>query len=186
MKCDATNISRHKFLDLSAVGNRVYAAPEVRNKVREQHEDPSFEQGVNCTLSRFVSNYGMTADAYSVGATARYLLTGVRPEHNIDEVIAEHNNPVNKLIRKINRRRMKKRNLTKAEMRKKKYRSIENLPPNGLALIKAMTQPNLQKRMSVRDARLSPYVDEVLDDHSFTKKIKFLNFVMESKWKNVT
>jgi len=189
-KYSSVNISRHKFIDLSALGNRNYAAPEVKNRVREQ-EDSSYRKGVNCTLSKFVSNYGMTADAFSVGATARYLLTGVKPEENVDEVLAHHNNPINKLIRKINRKRMKSRRnklitINADKVREKKYRSASNLPPNGLALIKAMTQPNIQNRMSVRDARLYPYVDEVLDNHNFTKTTKFLSFVLDLEGKNIT
>jgi len=176
------NISRHKVLDLSALGNRNYAAPEVKNRVREEENClSSCHRGVNCTLSRFVSNYGMTADAFSVGATARYLLTGVRPEDNVEDVIANYNNPVNKLIRKIKKRRNK--NSTTGVIRKKKYRSGSALPPNGLTLIKAMTQPNLQTRMSVRDARLCPYVDEVLENHNFTKNLVFLSFVKDSEQK---
>jgi len=178
-KVSVSNVSRHKILDLSALGNRNYAAPEVKNRVREEEESrtSSCHKGINCTLSRFVSNYGMIADAFSVGATARYLLTGVRPEDNVEEVIANYNNPMNKLIRKIQKRK-KKNQLTKTEViRKKKYRSGKAIPPNGLALIKAMTQSNLETRMSVRDARLCPYVDEVLDNHSFTKKLSFLSFV---------
>jgi len=169
---DSRNISHHNVLNLSALGNRFYAAPEVKNNVRENKKfiTPKQRQ-LDVTLSRFVSNYGMIADAFSVGATARYIFTGVRPEDSVDEFIASYYSPINKLIRSIKKKSRKKSTTKK---RKKTYRSGSDIPNDALTLIRSMTNPNMEDRTSVRDARLTQYIDEVLDDHYFQKHISFL------------
>lgn len=158
------------MMDMSALGHRVYAAPEVKNRVHETPLERSCHLQVNNTLSHYVSGYGMIADAYSVGCTARYILTGVPPEDNVDQVIANYNNPVSKLLRKVKKKSNK-------HQRKKTYRSGAHLPQSGLDLIKGMTQAEAEKRMSVRDARSSAYVDEVMEKHNYQKELSFLNFV---------
>ena len=113
----------------------------------------------------------MIADAFSVGATARYVLTGVPPDENVEEFIANHNNPFNKATRWIGRKLVKKAK-TKP---KKTYRSSSGLPLEALRLVKGLAQPNASMRTSVRDAMRYPYVDEVLGGNtSFNKEITFL------------
>jgi serine/threonine protein kinase len=166
--------SRHVIRQLSALGHRDYAAPEVKNKVREveAHQD----EGVTCTLSGYVSDYAMVADAYSVGATIRHILTGVPPQESVDAVIANHNNPINKMARWVG----KKVNKKSQNKPKKRYRPSTEIPGEAVYLIKEMTKADTASRMSVRDARLYPYIDDLFEEGIFKKEIlKFLSFVQE-------
>jgi serine/threonine protein kinase len=172
------DLSRHIIRSLSAVGNREYAAPEVKNKVHQEDTvDKSSHLGVTNTLSEFVSDYGMVADAFSVGSTARFILTGVPPHESVEEVVAWHNNPVNKAARWM-RKKLKKNGGNGKP--KKNYRSSTDIPVEALRLIKGMTQPNAILRTSVRDARMYPYIEQVLDDETvFKKEISFLRCSQE-------
>lgn len=163
--------SRHIVRTLSALGNRDYAAPEIKNKVRKQDStEKSSHKTVKSTLSPFVSDYGMVVDAFSVGATARFVLTGVPPDESVEELIASHNNPVNKAARWISRKLKKK-----DDKPRKRYRSSTDIPIEVVRLIKCMTQPNASIRMTVRDARLHPYIDEVIGGNvAFKKETIFL------------
>jgi hypothetical protein len=61
----------------------------VKNKVRESATtDQSSHMEISHTLIPFVSDYGLVADAFSVGSTARFVLTGVPPEENFNEFMA--------------------------------------------------------------------------------------------------
>mmetsp|Transcript_19226 Transcript_19226/g.31943 ORF Transcript_19226/g.31943 Transcript_19226/m.31943 type:complete len:245 (-) Transcript_19226:1686-2420(-) len=165
--------SRHIIRSLSALGNREYAAPEVKNRVHQKDPvDESRHLKVTNTLSEFVSDYGMVADAFSVGSTARFVLTGVPPHENVEEVVARHNNPVSKATRWIGKKLSKTKTNKKP---KKRYRSSTDIPIEALRLIKGMTQPNANKRTTVRDARMHPYIEEVLGSHTtFKKEMQFL------------
>jgi hypothetical protein len=59
--------SRRVVRCLSAVGNRTYAAPEVKDNVRKSETiDPSRNGKISSTLIPFVeSDYGMVADSHS-------------------------------------------------------------------------------------------------------------------------
>jgi serine/threonine protein kinase len=172
-KSSNPDFSRHIIRSLSAVGNREYAAPEVKNKVHQQNTvDKSSHLNVTNTLSEFVSDYGMVADAFSVGSTARFILTGVPPHENVEAVVAWHNSPLNKAARWMGKKLKKQNGKDKP---KKKYRSSADIPVEALRMIKGMTQPNELLRTSVRDARMYPYVEQVLgDDTVFKKEMSFL------------
>ena len=69
---------------MSALGNRYYASPEVINGIHEIHEKLSNSShsfsavDITRTLHGYVSDYGMFSDAYSLGVTMKYMLTGAR------------------------------------------------------------------------------------------------------------
>ena len=174
---DDTSKSRHIVRRLSAIGNRTYTAPEVKFKVRQitttTMMDASRHQQVNSTLIPFVSDYGMVADAFSVGATARYVFTGVPAQENFHEFMAHYNSPLSKVGRWIGRKLAKRRHDVKP---KKKYRPSEDVPVEAVRLIKGMTQANAGTRMTVRDARMLPYIDEVVGENTatFKKEMTFL------------
>ena len=168
---DPGNMSRHIVRSLSALGNRGYAAPEVKHaRKKDSADQKSCDLTVNATLAPFVSDYGLVADAFSVGSTIRFILTGVSPFESVEEVIASHNNPVNKAARWI-RGKLKKKGVKP----KKRYRSSADIPVEAVRLVKGLTQPNASKRTTVRDARLDPYVDEVVGGSTpFKKEMRYL------------
>jgi serine/threonine protein kinase len=172
---DAASQSRHIVRGLSAVGNRDYAAPEVRNHVRKRSKT-SGKESINETLGSFVSDYGMVADAFSVGATARYILTGVPPHENVAEFVANYNSIHAKAIRWIIRK-VKKQSANKL---KKTYRYSDDVPSEVLRLIKGMTHPNANLRMTVRNARCYPYITDVVGGNVLpSKETKFLSLVSD-------
>ena len=166
------NASRRVIRAMSALGTQRYAAPEVKNKARESDSAvESSRKTFNATLASNVSDYGMIADAFSVGATARYVLTGVPPNESVEEFIANHNNPLNVAARWICRKLVKK----SQRKPKKKYRPSSGLPLEALQLVKGLTQPNASVRTSVRDAMRNPYIHDVLGKtNTFKKDITFL------------
>jgi len=171
----SNSISRYKIMDLSAVGNRNFAAPEImkgihvfkRNKDTEGY-DP---------LTRHVSDYGMIVDAFSTGATIRYICTGIPPQTSFEEFIAAKTSCEKVLCRKI-----------KAAMKKtdtkpmKRYRSNDDLPAEAVRLILGLTHWNEKKRTTVRSARAYEWI---VSSYSMTKqptqsksseKLDFLKF----------
>jgi len=135
----------------SAVGSRVYSAPEVRKGVREVPL-----QNLTRTLSKFVSDYGMVADAFSVGSIIRYLLTGVPPDEQVEDVIAAQNHPLVLLCNCI------LGNVQKT----KRYRAARELPKEAARLVRGMTHPTAKKRTTVRAARLYPWIDNVFANNN--------------------
>merc|ERR1712154_415981 len=95
-------------------------------------------------------------------------------EDDVEEAIARYHNPVNKFCRMV-KNKSKKRDDKRTIV--KQFRSGFELPPNEFNLVKGLTQLNDEKRMSVRDARLTPYIDDVLDDHNYKKELTFLKLV---------
>lgn len=146
---------------MSALGNKFYAAPEVQTGVKDVRKDKGNYGKPKNTLSNYVADYGMTADAYSVGATIRYILTGVPPYENIDEVIRAQNNPVAKAARWMGRKMAKP---DEPKKRKKNYRKIKACPPEAVKLILGMTHRDPKQRTTVRAARKYPWIDSVLED----------------------
>lgn len=152
------SISHVKFRRLSAVGNRNYAAPEIFKTIRRY---PSNETMTNKSskkqgdsdvppLAEYVSDYGMVADAFSVGMTLRYMLTGVPPsEASIDEFIAMQNHPLLSLSRNL-----KKLNKKKSKgLRKKQYRTSEELSGEVRSVIAGLTRRKEEDRATVRSTK---------------------------------
>jgi serine/threonine protein kinase len=163
--------SRAIVRSMSALGNKFFAAPEVQRGVRDanvsKHAKPKN------TISSFVADYGMVADAFSVGATIRYILTGVAPMENIDDVIWAQQNPAAKASRWIGKRILKSK---EAKKRKKTFRKIKECPREAVKLVLGMTHPDQLQRTTVRAARLYPWIDDVLEltDNPALSEMKFL------------
>ena len=151
----SNSLSRYKVRGLSAVGNRNFAAPEIKKGIRasrrfskkkvEDAEQPAAQE----PLSDYVSDYGMIVDAFSTGATIRYMVTGVPPHTSVDEFVQEKNSAINVLGRKI-KKAVNKKYATK---RKKRYRSNQDLPSQVVRLILGLTHWNEKKRTTIRSAR---------------------------------
>ena len=90
---------------VGALGTRNYAAPEIlsgiRNFATALSESFHRQRPNNKTIGACVSNYGMIADAFSVGATIRHMLTGVPPAVDVEEFIASKNHPLKKLLKRV-------------------------------------------------------------------------------------
>jgi serine/threonine protein kinase len=186
------SMSRRFTRKMSAVGNRMFAAPEILKGI-ERNVDLSRHPGaistdsyhmsldVTETLSEHISSYGLLVDAYSIGNTIKYMITGVPPDKDVSEAIAAQNHPIAKFGRFLGKK-MGKKNETDAKVRKVSYRSIPNSPPEVFRLIKGCTEFDAQKRTSVRMARLYyPWIDDVLVGREVPSsgEVKYLDFVIK-------
>jgi serine/threonine protein kinase len=179
---------------MSAVGNRMFAAPEILKGI-EKNDDLSGHPGaissdshhmnvdVTKTLSEHVSSYGLLVDAYSIGNTIKYMMTGVPPDEDVSEAIAAKNHPIAKFGRFLGKK-MGKKNKSDAKVRKVNYRSISDIPLEVRRLIKGCTEFDAQKRTSVRMARLYyPWIDDVLAGREVptSGEVKYLEFVLKKE-----
>lgn len=173
------SISRVKVRNLSAVGNRNYAAPEIINKVRRKTKarstslDRSRKRASrhgsmhgrsnrrSSALTDNVSDYGMVADAFSLGATIRYALTGVPPGNNVDEYISQHNNLLMKFLELMFSCGKPKKS-KKQEIR---FRKSGQCPKDAILLIRGLTHWDPKKRTTVRAARYFPWVIGTHDEN---------------------
>jgi serine/threonine protein kinase len=185
------SISRKFTRKMSAIGNRMYAAPEITKGI-ERNPDLSGHPGaistdshhmtvdVTETLSDHVSFYGLLVDAYSIGNTIKYMMTGIPPDEDVNQVIFAQNHPIAKFGRFLGKK-MGKKNATDKKVRKVTYRSIANIPPEVFRLIKGCTEFDTQKRTSVRMARLYPWIDDVLVGREVpsSNEVKYLDFVLK-------
>jgi serine/threonine protein kinase len=186
--------SRSFTRKMSAVGNRMFAAPEILKGI-ERNVDLSRHPGaistdsyhmsldVTQTLSEHISSYGLLVDAYSIGNTLKYMMTGVPPDEDVSEAIAAQNHPIAKFGRFLGKK-MGKKKKTDAKVRSVKYRSIPNIPLEVFRLIKGCTEFDAGKRTSVRTARLYyPWIDDVLVGREVPSsgEVKYLDFVIKKE-----
>lgn len=188
----STSVSHAKVIDLSAVGNRNYAAPEVlklRNAKKNKGKAASGKKDTHAqALSECVSDYGLIADAYSVGKTIRYMLTGVPPEQSVNDFLAEKNSFMNVLGRKLKKKMAK----DKEKIRKRKYRRTSDLPKEASKVVLGLTHWNERSRTTIRSARNFEWikqsytmksekgrVESVANEHH--GKIEFLKCALERK-----
>eukprot|EP00957_Ditylum_brightwellii_P183740 13995057-Ditylum_brightwellii.AAC.1 len=167
------SISKNRVRDLSALGNRHYAAPEILRGVRERHsrgrssrrssdEHSKHKNKDKVQIeneSKCVSDYSMVADAFSVGATIRYMLTGVPPGINVEEFMAMQSSPLAvmaRLVGKVLKKTSKKKNKQQNKI-KKRYKRGDELPKNAAILVRALTHWDPTKRLTVRAARSYPW-----------------------------
>jgi serine/threonine protein kinase len=171
------SISRRFTKRMSALGNRNFAAPEITSNVkREQKSHPANvlvtstaasasaadEVDITETISEFVSDYGLLVDAFSLGCTIRYMMTGVPPHRRVEDVIAEQKS----MGRRITRWVGKKTGSIDRNERKKKYCLLDDLPGSVSHMIGRLTEKSVKNRLSVRAARRYPWIFEVLPDDS--------------------
>lgn len=162
----SNSLTQKKIIGLSAVGNRNYAAPEMLKGIRsfskknvlslsssgsghgtknELEKKKRHEQ----SLADAISDYSMNADAYSVGTTIRFMLTGVPPDQSVNAFIAEKNSCMNILARKLKKAVAK----DKDSIMKKRYRYTSQLPKEASQVVLGLTHWNERSRTTVRSAR---------------------------------
>jgi serine/threonine protein kinase len=234
------SVSHHRVADLSALGHRHFAAPEIlqnihkytrrlsisRDSSRSKHSlsgsmskstvvssSSSQQQSTQKTiqssmtklfrskkpskehtipLSEHVSTYGMVADAYSVGAVLRYILTGCPPQVSTSTYISQQNSPLNllgqgmgSLLRRSSSRMNKEPDGTIKDgvilPRKKQFRYQQDLPEEVRFLILGLTHFDPQKRTSVRSALGSSWFGSTIapPTQRMEEPVSFLHCVLE-------
>lgn len=186
------SLSKSRRFDrkMSAVGCRLYAAPEILKGVQTHNSSHGkyisnrsvHPIDVTKTLSDHVSFYGMMADAYSVGNTLLYMLTGALPNENVNDMISLENSPIllfGKLI--CSCVHILRNPSVKKETKRHKYRRAEDIPPEPLRLLKGLTQSDPEKRITVSTARRYPWVDDVVIDYPKYEhdQVDYLSFALK-------
>lgn len=180
------SVSHAKVRDLSALGNRNYAAPEILNGAHEKRNILDISGGSKSgrdkrkrkeALAKFVADYGMDADAYSLGMVLRFALTGVPPGNDVREYIALRNNIVLKAFRAFSKKL--KRDKGAKKKRKKKFRLSNQCPDEATLLVRGLTLWNPKNRTTVRAATAYPWVRDApggdLEKMVDRKAVKFLD-----------
>jgi len=162
--------SRRIKRTMSALGNRMFAAPEIINQVRTEYRprtDPKLgkseqSKATTDTISNYVADYGLLVDAYSMGHTIRYMMTGVQPGISVEDAIVQQNGGF--LGQLFSMCFKKKEN---PQDRSVRYRRMEDLPNGVRKLIGSMTQTSTNSRLSIRKARWNvPWVFDVLESEN--------------------
>jgi serine/threonine protein kinase len=166
------NRSRHLMRKMSALGNRAFAAPEITDRIQDQDLSQNDVFHATDTLSNHVSYYGLQVDAYAVGRTMMYCLTGASPNENVNELIDLENQPLLVICRMLGCCRKNEHSV--------RYRRVSQIPDEPLHLMKGLLLIDPQQRKTLRMARQLPYIDIVLQHFGrpeVKKEIEYLSFV---------
>ena len=140
---------------MSALGTKAFAAPEIKNKARtEEPTDGKSGKDSSSALTACVADYGMISDAFAVGTTLRMCMTGVPADENPVEYISSKNNPLAQIMSAIFGACASKDD----NKRKKQYRYLSAIPKDANDLLRDLTKPKEEERITVRQAQESPYV----------------------------
>jgi len=178
------SISRAFNRQMSALGNRGYAAPEILEGVKPNSNHGALARGatgddsVHLTnnLGPGISNYGMMVDAYSCGNTVRFAMTGVPPNQDIEKSIASQDSPKLGCCGGGGGKGKDGK-----PPRKVKYRSLDEIPKEAARLIDGLTQVDADKRTSIRQARMYPWIDNALSTDTPGQEVQYLSFTMEEE-----
>ena len=214
----SNSISELRVLDMSALGNEHYAAPEVLRNLRRyvdrsqsdldvsdkgnnesstgiDHSQRSHVSSLSRSIRRGasqiintrstrqrhrrkplgqnVADYGMVADAYSLGAVLRYMLTGVPPTHNVEEYIGLQDSPaaliINFIVSLFQTCKSQKNKASKdteddtgalapTKLRKRRFKRNNQIPRDAASLVRSLTVWNEHKRLTVRAAKHHPWI----------------------------
>lgn len=168
---------------MSAVGTPLYTAPEIALRKKKKKNQAGQSKKKSAFSSSRLSEYGMLADAYSLGLTFKEVLTGVPPDKEIDKYIKRY-------------AQVSKRNqfvcCFSKKRRTKIYKQWNEIPDDCVKLVSSMTMPNEEDRMSVREAQQNPWIcanDYVLPRGDFPckvgDKVMFLDLTSKKKEKKV-
>ena len=148
---------------MSALGTKAYAAPEIKNQLR--NKTTADHEKTNAALTECVADYGMIVDAYSVGWTLRVVLTGVPPNSTISKYMRKYDGtqastdfvdevscccscfgPYEETVPQ----RKKKPNF--------RVRDTDEMPREATLFISSLTKKDPEERMSIRQAQLHPWI----------------------------
>lgn len=172
---------------MSALGNKMFAAPEIINQVRSEFRprtEPSLKKGgdqgasTTETISNYVADYGLLVDSYSMGHSIRYMMTGVQPGISVEDAIRQQNGGCIGELFSLCLANKNKSN----QKRTVRYRSMDDLPSETCRLVGALTQILEKNRMSIRKARWSfPWIADVLEPQEEEKVERAPSFPQESE-----
>ena len=111
---------------MSALGSRAYAAPEVKQARRKSEDDHA--------LAENVADYGLIADAFSVGCTIKVLLTGVPADKNEMEFIGGQDNVLLNILSALFSCGSK----GGGGKRKRRYKFLDEVPKPARLLVKKL------------------------------------------------
>ena len=144
------SIERKPMRAMSALGSRAFAAPEVK-KVRNKSDGE--EAG-----TAMVSDYGLIADAFSIGATVRVLLTGVPADASEMDYISSQDNFLINVARLIF-------SCGKGDgKRKRRFKFLNEVPKPARGLVTKLMRANYAERISVPLAREEDWIMGGMND----------------------
>jgi len=150
---------------MSALGTKAFAAPEIKNRAEvNKVKDGAGTTSASAALTECVADYGMISDAFSVGTTLREILTGVPAEEtNVTEYISNKTNPLAQLMTAIFGACASKDD----NKRKKQYRYLSAMPKEASNLLRDLTKPNADDRITVRQAQNNDWISKRDDGSNF-------------------
>jgi serine/threonine protein kinase len=155
-----TSTTKQKVRSMSALGTKAYAAPEIKNKLR--NKTAADIEKKNAALTECVADYGMIVDAYSVGWTLRVILTGVPPNSTISQYMRKHNGTeLSEELEEVGCCCFGMSNAPESTKETKpsfRVRDTAEMPREATLFISALTKSNPEERMSIREAQLHPWI----------------------------
>jgi len=151
--------TRAKMRSMSALGTKAYAAPEIKHKLRNKTD--ADKEKANAALTECVADYGMIVDAYSVGWTVRVILTGVPPNATISQYMKKNDDKDRSVEMEevgcccFGGGTAKQPKVTKTPYR---VRDTDEMPKGATLFISALTKPNPEDRLSIREAQNHPWI----------------------------
>lgn len=142
------SIEKKPIRAMSALGTLDYAAPEVKNSRDKCDGDVA--------LTDLVADYGLIADAYSVGYTIREILTGVSPKDAKNEMdfMSSHQNGVDLLtLFSCCTTASNSNSSNRRKKRKRRYKWLDETPKHARELVLKMINTKIADRLTVPLAR---------------------------------
>jgi len=156
------SLTQFKVRSMSALGTKAYAAPEIKHDLRNKTIEDQTK--TNAALTECVADYGMIVDAYSVGWTLRVILTGVPPNSTISRYMrkyhgqkasAEFDDTVATCCCLFGKPEPEEVKEPKPDFR---VRDTDEIPREATMFISELTRKDPEKRMSIRQAQLHPWI----------------------------
>ena len=151
--------TRAKMRSMSALGTKAYAAPEIKNKLR--NKTTADHEKTNAALTECVADYGMIVDAYSVGWTLRVILTGVPPNSTISQYMKKYDGKeISEELEEVGCCCFGGGTVNKPKACKPPFRvrDTDQMPKGATLFISALTKPNPDDRLSIREAQNHPWI----------------------------
>jgi serine/threonine protein kinase len=141
------SIEKKPIRAMSALGTLDYAAPEVKNSRDKCDGDVA--------LTDLVADYGLIADAYSVGCTIRELLTGVPAKEAKNEMdfMSSHQNSIDLVALFSCCTTSNNNSSNKRKKRKRRYKWLDETPKLARELVLKMMNTKIADRLTVPSAR---------------------------------
>ncbi len=141
--------SRVLLRSMSALGSRVYAAPEMIRARKVAENDAA-------CLTEYSADYTFLCDEYACGKTLLEVLSGVPAcERDINEYVKQE-----RLAAYFSGRKDKKR-----------HRLLHEIPRSAMNLIRDLTRPSAKERITCWVAQLYPWICGEKGDESDTFEV---------------